>query len=355
MNIIIIPSYQPSNTLLTLVKALILLHATPILVVDDGSEESKQPIFLEIEKLNCTVIHHKQNQGKGAAIKTAIQYASKNYQNITGFVTCDGDGQHTPEDIIKVSNQLSLNQDALILGSRDFSSKDVPRNSRFGNWFSSLYFKLTTGITCKDTQTGLRGIPLSFTSMALCVKENRYDYEMNFLISVAREKLPILFVSIETVYFDDNSSSHFRPIVDSIKIYKEPIKFSVTSLLSAAIDLGLFTLITTLLDHNILKLVFIATLSARVVSGIFNFLMNRIWSFRSKSSIHKQFMKYGILYVAQLGLSITFVYLLSFIPIHLTIIKIFVDSILFIGSFFIQKHWVFKKKKIHIDPNVSSR
>lgn len=347
MNVIIIPAYAPDQKLNQLVDDLKNLNFQSFVIVDDGSSASSKTVFSELEKKGYKVLHHPANQGKGAAIKTGIKYASEHYQFITGYVTCDADGQHKAEDILKVSDALDSNPESLVLGSRDLRNKTVPFKSRFGNAFSSFYFKSSTGKTCNDTQTGLRGIPFTLTKEALSIPENRYDYEMNFLLSVAREGTELLNVPISTVYINNNSSSHFKPFLDSIRIYKEPIKFSLTSLMSAAVDLTLFTILTIILNQNIFILVLIATVVSRVVSGIFNFLVNRIWSFRNYSSILRQFRRYTMLYMAQLGLSITFVYLLSFIPIHLTWIKIFVDSLLFIGSYFIQKHWVFRRHKKH--------
>jgi putative flippase GtrA len=237
-----------------------------------------------------------------------------------------------------------MHPDSLILGSRDFSSPDVPKKSRMGNRFSSFYFKLTTGMTCHDTQTGLRGIPKALTPLALTIKENRYDYEMTFLTTVAKSGHPIIMTPISTVYLDSNSSSHFRPFVDSVRIYKEPLKFALSSLLCAGVDIGLFTLLTILLEDSLIKVIFIATVTARVISGILNFLLNRRWSFRNTNPIKRQFVRYFALYLAQLGLSFAFVSLLSNTSIHLTVIKLIVDSLLFIGSFFIQKNWVFSTK-----------
>lgn len=344
MNAIIIPAYQPDDLLIQLIDELISFDFKKIIVIDDGSKEEFKPLFCTLESRGCHVLRHPKNLGKGAAIKTGIKYAQDNFEDLNGYVTCDADGQHQSTDILNVSNALDSNPQSLILGTRDFSKKDVPAKSRLGNRFSSFYFKAATGVVCEDTQTGLRGIPATLTKLALGIHENQYDYEMNFLLRVAKESIQIIPIPISTVYLDANSSSHFRPVVDSIRIYKKPIKFAISSLICTVVDLGIFTLLTTFLDDHIFKLIFIATVTARVVSGSLNFLLNRMWSFRSKSSIKRQFLRYLTLYLIQLGLSIAFVSLLSLIPINLTVIKIIVDSLLFVGSFFVQKHWVFKKR-----------
>jgi glycosyltransferase involved in cell wall biosynthesis len=344
MNVIIIPAYEPDERLKTLVEELLPLPFRRIVVIDDGSSPECLPLFDTLEEHGCVVLHHAVNQGKGAAIKTGIAYAREHLEDFGGYVTCDADGQHRAEDIQKVSEAMADAPCALVMGARDLTAKNVPAKSRFGNGFSSFYFRLSTGIVCKDTQTGLRGIPVSMTDLALGIPENRYDYEMNFLMKVAKEGNGIVNIPIATVYLDRNSSSHFKPLLDSFRIYKEPLKFALSSLLCAAVDLGIFTILAHVLEGHVFESVFIATVTARVVSGILNFLLNRIWSFQNYSSIVRQFRRYFLLYLLQLGLSIAFVSLLAFLPISLTVIKIFVDGTLFLGSFFIQKRWVFAKK-----------
>lgn len=344
MNTIIIPAYNPDKKLIDLIQDLKRESFSSIVVINDGSDSLKDSIFKEAKELGCILLYHKQNCGKGAAIKTGIQYISTHLQHQNGFITCDADGQHQAKDIARVSDMLDSNPGSIILGQRDFNNENVPKKSRFGNRFSAFYFKQRTHVKIQDTQTGLRGISKDLIPFALSIKENRYDYEMNFLLEAAQNNIPIIEIPISTIYLDENSSSHFRPIVDSIRIYKRPIKFGISSLLSAALDLTIFTILTFYFDNTIAIVVLLSTLIARLSSGVFNFILNRIWSFRNLDSIKHQFIRYFILYLVQLSLSILFVTILAFLPIHLTVIKIFVDSTLFIGSYFIQKNWVFKRQ-----------
>lgn len=345
MNVIIIPAYKPTDRLTLLVDEIRYLNSEEVVVIDDGSKEEFASLFRGLEEKGCHVLHHSENLGKGAAIKSGILFAQNHFKSYTGYVTCDADGQHLAEDIIAVSATLETNPNSIILGLRDLHQSGVPFKSRFGNRFSSLYFKLITGVSCADTQTGLRGIPKSLTQLALGIMENRYDFEMTFLIRSIQEKVPMIQVSIATVYEDNNRSSHFRPIVDSIKIYKEPLKFLLASITCAILDLAMFSIIISVLNNNILVLVSIATISARIISGILNFVLNRIWSFQNFNSLKPQFLKYFVLYIMILLSSIFFVSLFSFLPIHLTIIKIIVDGLLFIVSFIVQKNWVFQSQR----------
>jgi putative flippase GtrA len=315
-----------------------------IIVINDGSNQTFDPTFEEVRSLGCTLVTHDTNQGKGAAIKTGIRYANQQFKTISSYITCDADGQHLAKDIFHLYEEANRDPYSLILGVRNQKLNHVPLKSRIGNAFSSFYFRISTGRKCPDTQTGLRVIPFSLTTDALELKENRYDYEMVFLTKIARKSFPIRFIPIETIYVDQNSQSHFKPIHDSVLIYKQPLRFAIASLSSAFIDLSIFTLLVFLLKGTLLQNVAIASVTARLISGYYNFLMNRLWSFNHRGHVKPHLLKYGILYVFQLLSSIFLVTLLSSLFKYITFVKLLVDGSLFVMSYFVQKHWVFKKR-----------
>lgn len=212
MNIaIIIPSYNPTKKIVKLVNEL-QKDFDNILIVDDGSTEETKRIYKELN--NVKIIYQNINKGKGQAIKTGI----KELKNVDAFITVDADLQHKPKDVLKIKELLKDND--IVLGTRNFNKKNVPFSSKFGNKFSSLVFKIKTGITLKDTQTGLRGINIKYKDLCLNTKGNRYEYEMNFLYSLAKNKINIKCIDIDTIYEDNNKGSHFHWLRDSILIYK---------------------------------------------------------------------------------------------------------------------------------------
>ena len=224
-NIIVIPSLNPDNKLIKLVKELQVANLNNILIVDDGS--SSQDIFNQLN--DCIIIHHDINKGKGEALKTAFREADKYFKNITGYITCDSDGQHTVEDIKKISDNL---KEDIILGVRDFSGKNVPSRSRFGNRFSSLFYYLSTGYKLSDTQTGLRGIPYKYKKLSLETKGSRFEYEMNFLNNVAMNNIKIDTIPIKTIYLNKNKGSNFKTIRDSYFVFKDLFDYIFVALLS---------------------------------------------------------------------------------------------------------------------------
>ena len=344
--VLVIPTIDPDNRLVSLVDDMRNRGFKHIIVVDDGSGAESRPVFDALRRRGAHVFHHVVNLGKGQAIKTALMYIRNLFPNATHFVTMDDDGQHLPDDVANVCQAAAEHPDCIVLGTRDFHGRDVPARSRFGNAFSSAYFKIDTGLTCPDTQTGLRAIPMKQLGLALSTPGARYDYEMNFLTCAVKHGVPVAMVPIATVYENGNEASHFSPVRDSLLIYKQFFRFSGSSIACACVDLGLFALITALFSLNTAALVALATVLARLTSGALNFTLNRRWSFTDsgskRGSISTQAARYLMLFFAQMLASMTLVTLLSFLPLPLVGVKMLVDGTLFVVSYFVQRNWVFK-------------
>lgn len=127
-----------------------------ILLVDDGSKPENKAFFPTGDGI--TLLVHEVNRGKGAALKTALRYILQNRPASCGAVTCDGDGQHLAKDARRVCEDM-LQNGTYSLGVRDFSLPDVPKKSRIGNRASAAALALVSGVSLRDTQTGLRAIP----------------------------------------------------------------------------------------------------------------------------------------------------------------------------------------------------
>lgn len=340
--VILIPSLNPDEKLLFLLQELFDMGFLWIVVVDDGSTPECGDIFRRAGELGCIVEHHGENIGKGAAIKTALKVAALRHGGRNGYITADGDGQHLAKDIRRVAEALVQHPDSLILGVRDFnrSGKAVPWRSRFGNRVTSVFFWLVNGFACPDTQTGLRGIPAGLTKLALFAEGERYEYEMNFLMDAVR-RCEVRFVEIDTIYDEQNKSSHFRPVADSIRIYGRFLRFAFSSLAGALVDYLLFCLLLVVFAFSQTKTVFLATAVARICSGIFNFLLNRYFSFRSREPAGQEIFRYILLFLGQMLASAGFVSVLALSPVPVTLAKVIVDTALFFISFRIQKNWIF--------------
>jgi glycosyltransferase involved in cell wall biosynthesis len=212
----VIPVYQPEDGLPAFVETL-LRHFARLIVVDDGSTSpGAERIFARLAaRSGVTLLRHRVNRGKGAALKTAFAHPLCRAPGVAGVVTVDADGQHLPADILRVAAALRRGEARLVLGTRTFDG-EIPFRSRFGNLWTRWEFFLLTGVFVADTQTGLRGLPASWLAAAATLPGERYEYESRLLVHGARARVKPLQIPIATVYRDGNRTSHFRPLADTL-------------------------------------------------------------------------------------------------------------------------------------------
>lgn len=339
---IIIPTLNPNIEILDSFLDKLTKEFDNILVYDDGCREEYQDYFKKLEKKKITVLHHYVNLGKGRAMKDAFNYLLNEYPNLKGVVTADSDGQHSVKDIKKCAKEVLANPDSLILGCRDFDASNVPLRNRFGNKTTRNVLKLFVGLSVTDTQTGLRGLPKEVMIKFMTTAGDRFEYETNQLIDTLSKDVPIKEISIETIYVNGNTESHFNPIKDSLAIYKLFIKYIFASVSSFLIDIILFALFTKFLSGSFAILA--STIIARVISSVYNYLVNANMVFKNKNK--SSFIKYAILCIIQMFVSGISVELLSkVVRINVVMIKLIVDLIIFVANFIIQREFIFVGKK----------
>ena len=330
----LIPAYEPDNKLVKLVKEL-KNNKYKIVVVNDGSGKEYDKVFNHINK-DAKVIAYSENQGKGHALKTGLEYIQKNYPESI-IVTMDADGQHTVKDAMKLCKYVKEHPKNIALGSR-FRSKKTPLRSKIGNTITMIVFTLLTGTKIYDTQTGLRAFSSTYIPFLLSVEGNRYEYEMNVLLNLNKHRIRSKEIPIEVIYIDNNKLSHFKTIRDSYLIYKEIMKFAGSSIISFIIDYLLYSIIFTLTEKLILS-----NIVARVISGTVNYTINKNIVFKSKKSTAQSLTYYIFLAVTILVLNTLILKLLvTYISINAYLAKIITELILFTISYTVQKRFVFK-------------
>lgn len=336
-SIVVIPAYDSDEKLIGLLKDIKENTDYEVVIVNDGSSKKTSDIFFEAGKYG-EVLPHLINMGKGRAIKTALEYIEGNYEDNVSIVVADADGQHKVKDIVSVVTKLKENNKSLVLGCRHFAG-DVPFRSKFGNVVTKYVFKLASGEMISDTQTGLRAFSRDMIPFLMKIEGNRYEYEMNVLLESVAEKVNIVEVPIETVYLEENKSSHFNPIKDSFRIYKNIIKFSFSSLISFVVDFILYSLII-LISNSVL----VSNIAARVVSASFNFYINKKYVFKHKESTAKAALKYFALAACLLAVNtLLLTFIVKYLISNRLIAKIIVEMLLFIISYVVQRLFVFRQ------------
>lgn len=366
----LIPAYEPDEKMTDTIRDL-KDKGFDIIVVDDGSGSAYEELFRKAED-EAVVLTHDVNRGKGAALKTGMEYIYK-YMSYTEavktpggqsvktgrdavIVTVDADGQHLAEDAFRVARIAEANRNALVLGSRAFSG-DVPARSMLGNSITRHVYSLATGVSVHDTQTGLRAFGREMIPHLLKIKGERYEYEINMLLELAKSGTPIIEEEIATVYEDDNRSSHFRTVSDSFKIYKEILKFSASSFVSFLIDYAMYGILIVLtaatgLSHGLI----ISNTGARLVSSLINYSINRKFVFKSDKNIPKSALQYFMLVaVILIGNTIVLSTLVNTMGIGSMPAKLITEVIFFFISWTVQKYLIFYSGESEESPEQSDK
>lgn len=252
MDVVLIPAYEPDEALIGLAERLKENDFT-VLVVDDGSGEKYADIFSRVQPF-ATVTAHVKNRGKGAALKTGMAYIQKNMPECENFITCDADGQHKVEDVVRVREQLHRGHD-FVLTVRN-RGKNIPLRSRVGNDLSRFVYALLANRYLSDNQSGLRGFARSHIQWLSNVEKDNYDYEMNVLYYASKRGIRITTLPIEAIYINNNASSHFNPIADTVRIYRSLFKLARGSFIALAVSEALVILASILLDHYNIEFTF---------------------------------------------------------------------------------------------------
>ncbi|HEY0215777.1 MAG TPA: bifunctional glycosyltransferase family 2/GtrA family protein [Cellulomonas sp.] len=338
--IVLIPSYEPDERLVRLLDDL--RDCAPdvhVVVVDDGSGPAYRPLFESVQGPGRTVLTYLGNRGKGCALKTGFAYIQRHRPG-QPVVCADSDGQHSPADILRVAAALRAqpaDDPAMVLGWRSFTGP-VPARSVVGNRATARLFHLATGVRLRDTQTGLRGYPASMLGWLRAVRGERFEYELDLLLRAAAEDVRIEEVEIATIYLDDNASSHFRPVADSVRVLAPLLRFSLASLTAFAVDtgvlLGLHALTGSLLG---------SVVGARVVSAGTNFLLNRRLVFDRSSRVPagRAAVRYAVLAVALLAANYGVLRALTGFGLGLLTAKVLTEVALYLVSFQVQRRFVF--------------
>ncbi|MBO5513317.1 MAG: bifunctional glycosyltransferase family 2/GtrA family protein [Mogibacterium sp.] len=357
--IALIPAYEPDAKIKDLTKEL-NDRGFNVVIVDDGSGPEYADLFEGLSQ-DATVLTHSENRGKGAALKTGLNYINKymayteavftnaGTEMVSGkdavIVTVDADGQHLPDDVQRVAEISAARPEALVLGSRALEG-DIPARSRFGNTVTRHVYSAATGVKVHDTQTGLRAFHRSMIPRLLKIEGERYEYEINMLMVLATEGVPVIEERIETVYEDNNKGSHFRTVRDAVRVYKEILKFSASSLASFAIDYCVYALLLAATGAaGIANGLIISNIGARLVSGTANYTLNRKLVFRSRAGFAKSALEYVVLAAFILaGNTIVLSTLVGTLGMNSLLAKLITEIIFFAISWTVQKYVIFFKE-----------
>lgn len=211
--VVLIPTYNNAGTLAQVISD-VKEYASDVIVVNDGSTDNTAEILAAIEDIR--IISYAENRGKGYALKLGL---SKAYEwGYRYAITIDSDGQHYADDIAVFVERIEQSPETLLIGARNLTADNMPSKNSFANKFSNFWFKIETGQSLSDTQSGYRLYPLEKLQNIRLVTR-RYEFEVEIIVRAAWRGVKVENVPIKVYYApDDKRVSHFRPLRDFTRI-----------------------------------------------------------------------------------------------------------------------------------------
>lgn len=211
--VVVIPTYNNSATLAGVIASC-REYCDDVIVVNDGSTDSTASVLAAIE--GVSVISYEKNRGKGYALQVALREATR--RGFEYAITIDSDGQHFADDIPVFIDRIEQCPGALLIGARNIAADNMPSKNTFANRFSNFWYKVETGITLADTQSGFRLYPLRAIE-GIRLLTRRYEFEVEIIVRAAWRGVRVENVPIKVYYAPPSERvSHFRPLQDFTRI-----------------------------------------------------------------------------------------------------------------------------------------
>jgi len=208
--LVVVPAYNEAAVIAKTLRGLLDAVDADVLVVDDGSWDNTAGIASTFRRVR--VARHMLNMGLGASLETGLEAARRG--GYDRLVTFDADGQHNPEDVLRLIDALGGCD--LAIGVRRVYFERMPPVKRFGNFMLNMLTWLIFGVRCGDSQSGLR----AFNRKALesvRVRASRYEVSSEILYEASRNRLRVGEVPVEVIY-TEHSIRRGTSVVDGFKI-----------------------------------------------------------------------------------------------------------------------------------------
>ncbi|MCB1125131.1 MAG: glycosyltransferase family 2 protein [Verrucomicrobiae bacterium] len=207
----VIPCFNEAAVIGTVVSG-VRQHLPEVLVVDDGSADRTAALA---RSAGATVITHPANQGKGAAVRSGLDEASR--RGFMWAMLLDGDGQHDPDDIPCLLLAAGAGDVDLVIGNRLENPAALPPLRRWVNRWMSRRISGRVGFHCPDSQCGFRLVRLA----ALGVQElqrNRFETESEMLVAMVAGGSRVRFAPVRCL--PARRPSHIRPLRDGWRWFR---------------------------------------------------------------------------------------------------------------------------------------
>ena len=186
------------------------LHASPVVVVDDGSTDDTAA---RARNAGAIVIRHEQNRGKGCAIRTGLEYVLK--QDCSHVLFLDADHQHDPAEIPRLVARAEQGHGDFVIGEREFRKDAMPAVRFHANVIGSAIVSRFIGADVADSQSGFRLIRTDLLRRVRLTGTG-YEIETEMLIKLVRAGAAVERVTVRRLQYE-GAHSKIRPFWDTLR------------------------------------------------------------------------------------------------------------------------------------------
>lgn len=201
---VVVPAYKEEKVIATTLEGLAAKGFSRIVVVDDGSPDGTSVVARAFAETHpgTVVLRHPRNRGQGAALETGFEYLRRNADGWEFAGTYDADGQHDPDDLLKMAAYLEAHPDVdVTLGSRFLhgASVGVPWKRRVLLHLGVLFTFFVSRLKLTDTHNGLRMIRRRALGQ-LCLTQDGMAHASEIIDLVAQRGLRHAELPVNILY-----------------------------------------------------------------------------------------------------------------------------------------------------------
>lgn len=218
---VLIPAYNAQKTIGKLIDQLFQIPNRPdsIIVINDSSVDKTS----EIARTKKVIVYDfNKNSGKGNALKKGFEIFLS--ETKSQYVLCmDADLQHPPASIKSFLEKAQKEDASIVIGNRNFIIGQMPFLRYLSNTMTSIILSKISKQKIQDSQCGFRLIKREVLD-TLKMNEGGFQFESEFILKCAREKIKIHFVNIPTIYNNNGSNiSHFKDTYRFVRLISKEI------------------------------------------------------------------------------------------------------------------------------------
>jgi len=208
--------YNEEDNLETLLNRLLPIQLDKeIVVVDDCSSDKTPEILQRFADRGIKMIRHENNQGKGAGIRTGLQYATGEY-----VIIQDADNELDPNDILRLFELVTSGKAQVVYGARNLGTQSL--GNRLGNQMLTLATNLLFGIRITDMETCYKLVPTA-AMRQFNLQSNSFDIEPEITAKIARAGYRI--VELPIAYTPRTLHKKMRPLREGLRAIRVLIKY----------------------------------------------------------------------------------------------------------------------------------